>query len=413
MTYVKTSLLAAALATGSAMGQSINIDFGLPGNGPSDSYAAAGLAGKWNSVEGEHTSIGNPTAIYDLVDLDGNATGVTLHQFGGQDMITAGNDPSVEGDDAILMNDCIVTHSAGLETCLFINGLESGTYEIITYAWMPNSPETDNRVRLDFDPVTFDIGGAWTGEHVEGITYSVHTQEITNGFIGLHSGNVPGADLSIGAAMNGVQLHLLADCGTLELVDGGTGGQSFSERAFDGYIDPRAESTNGSDFDLGLNEITIAFSTPAKDAGGDTLTAASFDIAHTAGIAPPTITGILTEDAMNVTLHLDRPLMVGAWTTISTTAVSECGDAPIVGRDQVTVGFLPGDVDQNGLVSPFDLLRFRQIVNGAFTAEVGVNADYADIDRSGAIAPFDLLRFRQTVNGISPATQTWAGATLP
>ncbi len=196
-------------------------------------------------------------------------------------------------------------------------------------------------------------------------------------------------------------------------MDGGANGQSFSERAFDGYIDPRVESTNGSDFDLGLSEITIAFSTPAKDAGGDELTVASFDIAHTAGIAPPTITGISTEDAMTVTLQLDRPLAVGAWTTISTTAVSECGDAPIVGRDQITVGFLPGDVDQNGLVSPFDLLRFRQIVNGAFTAEVGVNADYADMDRSGAIAPFDLLRFRQTVNGISPATQTWAGATLP
>ena len=105
-------------------GESINVDFGLPGAGPSATYGAARLAGVWNSIEGQHTPFTDPQVIYDLVDIDGEATGVTLYQFGGQDLV-AEDDPSVTGDHALLLNDALVTHSQGLETCLWINGLEN------------------------------------------------------------------------------------------------------------------------------------------------------------------------------------------------------------------------------------------------------------------------------------------------
>ena len=32
--------------------------------------------------------------------------------------------------------------------------------------------------------------------------------------------------------------------------------------------------------------------------------------------------------------------------------------------DRVDIGFLPDDIDQNGIVQPLDLLRFRQLLTG-------------------------------------------------
>ena len=60
--------------------QSINIDFGLPNTGPPDSYRAAGIDGTWNSFE----AVGPET--YQLLDVNGQLTGVTLSQFGGTEI---------------------------------------------------------------------------------------------------------------------------------------------------------------------------------------------------------------------------------------------------------------------------------------------------------------------------------------
>jgi hypothetical protein len=163
------------------------------------------LAGVWNSIEAEDS----PRVTYDLVDLEGRPSGVRLHQIGGTEIRSA-SDPSVSGDDAALMNDALITYTASLESCLFVNGLEPGTYEVITYAWMPNAPEGRARVRHDPSPTVVDVGGAWTGAHVEGITYARHVLEIaSDGFLGAHSGIVPGELESDGAALNGIQLRRL------------------------------------------------------------------------------------------------------------------------------------------------------------------------------------------------------------
>ncbi len=42
----------------------------------------------------------------------------------------------------------------------------------------------------------------------------------------------------------------------------------------------------------------------------------------------------------------------------------------------------------------------------------GFATDYPDTDRSGDVARFDLLCFRQLINGVSPATRPWAGETM-
>jgi len=204
--------LIAALVVGTqAWSQDFNIDVGQPGSQPHPWYAAAGQRGVWNSVTGAHITpfTPGPTPQDDiLVDIYGNPTSVGFHQFGGMDLVSA-NDPSVSGEDAELMNDYLATHSANLENCMYLNGLQNGTYEVLTYAWMPNSTFTRQLVRFDFHPDTYLVGGVWNGQHLEGVTFSRHIVEVTNGRIGFHSGIPSGGMINPGAAFNGAQIRLL------------------------------------------------------------------------------------------------------------------------------------------------------------------------------------------------------------
>ena len=415
MISTRIAALSSLLLGSVAMAQNINIDFGLPGAGPPATYAAAGLPGMWNSIEGTHNqSFVNPTIIYNLVDINGNPTPVTLFQFGGLELLLDG-DPSVSGDDAVLLNDCIVTHTQNLETCLFINGLQNGTYEVLTYAWMPNHPTQLAKVRYDFDQVHQPfIGGAWPGQHVEGVTYARHVVNVTTGFMGGHSGNVFEGNLEIGAALNGMQIRRLDDCPAAPSIVEPIPGVSVHEHTFDGYIDPRLESNNGKDLNRGLMEFVFVFDTPMRDADGASLTAASFAIEHTAPWPAPNIIGIETDDDMHVAVLFDRPIYPGHWTTITTTAVSQCGGEPVSGPNSIRVGFLPGDIDQNEHVTPLDFLFVRQyFLSGDSPQEFGVVTDYYDTDRNGHVAVLDFKRMRQILVGSSPATQVWMGESLP
>jgi len=198
-----------------ARGQAFNIDFGGPASKPADTYAAAGLPGVWNSV------MGDSSMTYPLVGLDGRPTSVTLSQSGATSFLSA-SDPSVSGDDAALLNDALITTDPTNEVCLFIHGLQPATYEVLVYAWMPNAPSVKSRVRQDLATMTIDVGGAWTGSHVEGVTYARHMLQIDSaGFLGSHSGIVPGALAANGAALNGIQIRPLVPGGP----DAGGGSQ--------------------------------------------------------------------------------------------------------------------------------------------------------------------------------------------
>jgi len=187
---------------GSASAQSLNVNFGPAGTAPSPTYAAAGLPGVWNNIEGTE---GHP---YWLVGLDGNPTNVELNQIGAWGLLSA-FDPSVSGDDAALLDHALVTYAPpGDEVCLIIDGLEPGRYEVIIYAWMPNAPTVLSRVRQDLSMTTYDVGGAWPGGHVEGITYARHVLDLT-GYLGSHSGVPKNGLPENGAALNGFQLHKL------------------------------------------------------------------------------------------------------------------------------------------------------------------------------------------------------------
>jgi hypothetical protein len=198
------ALVAGPQLGGPVWAQALNIDFGEPANAPAASYGAAGTAGVWNSLRADHG-----TTTQNLVGLDGQPTAVSLLQIGGLDTPTAA-DPASTGDDSLLMDDYLETFSAGLESCICLDGVAPGTYEVLVYAWMPNQPAVDSYTSVDQEPgfPHLEVGGAWPGGHQELVTYSRHVAVVgPEGDLDLHSGIVPGHNAAMGAALNGMQIR--------------------------------------------------------------------------------------------------------------------------------------------------------------------------------------------------------------
>ncbi len=199
-------------------------------------------------------------------------------------------------------------------------------------------------------------------------------------------------------------------------------GRPGCDCANSGYIDPRSESDNGIDLNQGITEVTLCFNRPIRAIGGADPTAAAFSVRETGGATPPNIVEVETFNETRVTLTLDRPITPQEWTTIQADIEDSCGNAipssgdkgPGVNEpDRVDIGFLPCDIDQSSSVSPLDLFRFRQFVNGVATPDVGQLTDFIDTDRNGELSPTDLFLFRQLINGVNPpATMLWAGASM-
>ena len=199
----------------------------------------------------------------------------------------------------------------------------------------------------------------------------------------------------------------------------GAAGVSFHARGFSGYIDPCRESSDGTNVNAGLTDVTIRFSEPVVMRGGGELTANAFAARETGDLLPPNVVAISTTDNQTVTVVLDRIITLQEWTTIRC-KVQNLDGVPILnmndlgpGRlepDRIDVGFLPGDVDQDGRVIPTDLMVFRQYIFGGVPL-IGIGEDYTDMNRDGQLSPIDLIRFRQLLSGTAPATKSWT-ATL-
>jgi hypothetical protein len=198
-----STLYALALAAPAAA-QSFNIDFGPPGAGPPADYRAAGVRGFWNSFETIDST------VYQLVDVDGILTGVTLSQFGGTEIVqgTLAGPGDPQGGHRTLLEDAMVTHTT-IESCLFIHNLLPGTYEVTTYAWMPTAPATLNNVHVDNNPTSHLVGAPWSGAHAPLATFARHIVQDAGGFIGPHSGVPLDGDYVTGAALNGIQIRRL------------------------------------------------------------------------------------------------------------------------------------------------------------------------------------------------------------
>ena len=95
--------LGLALLPTISLAQSINIDFGSAGTAPSASYAAAGLAGAWNTIGVLPNSVRAP-----LVGLDGSSSAAEIYMIASGTALRVEDDPSTSGDDAALVDDMLI-----------------------------------------------------------------------------------------------------------------------------------------------------------------------------------------------------------------------------------------------------------------------------------------------------------------
>jgi hypothetical protein len=228
---MRTLVVVVSLAIAApASAQSVNVAFGSDGvAAPSAGYAAAGAAGTWNRV----TGIAGQS--FDLVGLDGNASGVAVSQQPTTTLIASAADPSISGDDAALLDNGLVT--TGAETCLSFTGFAAGSYEVLIYAWSPDQPSVKSRTRQDAAPSTIDVGGAWTGANAEGITYARYVVELgSNAALPAHSGL---ATSMPSAALNGIQIRPLSSIP----VDAGVGPSNPVDAAGNGETSGDAGTT--------------------------------------------------------------------------------------------------------------------------------------------------------------------------
>lgn len=188
-------------------GQSFNVNIGLPGQTPPASYGGAGIPGVWNDILTAHNS-----TTFNVRDITGQVTDVNIWQFGGTELMVF-NDPATTGNDDALLDECLLTYTPSLETCLFFRELDLGAYEVVIYAWKPGNPSVLSYTNTDEEPMNPDyiVGGAWPGQHQQYVTYSRHIAYVTHvtGLLRTHSGIVPGQPAANGAAMNGVQIRKL------------------------------------------------------------------------------------------------------------------------------------------------------------------------------------------------------------
>jgi hypothetical protein len=199
-------------------------------------------------------------------------------------------------------------------------------------------------------------------------------------------------------------------------------GQLGTSRPHTGYIDPRLESADGISASLGLRQVTLVFSEPVRAPGGGALDASSFEVRVTGEGKPPSVAQVDASQNPRVVLTFGVPIPLQEWTTVIArvenlqgTPIYDAGDlGPGVGEpDRVDIAFLPGDIDQDGVVTEReDRLAWQHLLAGIALPSRGLKADSLDTDRNGRIQPVDLLRFRRVRAGVPPATRRWLGTSL-
>jgi len=204
MPRLRSALALTLLLVSSAspvLSQSINIDFGA-GSIPTDGYAAAGRAGRWNLI-----GVLAPYVRAPLVDITGAQIPAQIYMYGATQLLQADN-PATTGDDGALMDDMLIGLNDPTDECLWIENLAVDDYEVLIYAMTPDDPFRMCRVRVDdATPGPVEVGGAWPGHQQQGVTFERFVVHATGGLIAFHSGLYGGYFQS---GMNGVQIRPLS-----------------------------------------------------------------------------------------------------------------------------------------------------------------------------------------------------------
>lgn len=189
-----------------------------------------------------------------------------------------------------------------------------------------------------------------------------------------------------------------------------------------GYIDPRTGVGLGASgpIPVGLTQAFIRFNMPVYGCDGSDMGPASFTMTETGPNPPPHIldaTYLSPGDRTYIIVRWDRPINLREWTTLRADVCNADGVHIVNGGnlgfmnepDRVDFGFLVGNFDQNNVVNPLDLLKFKQYANGLASPVIDFLL-IMDFTRDGVFDPFDLLAVRRMcsyVNSLYPCQGTF------
>ncbi len=161
----------------------------------------------------------------------------------------------------------------------------------------------------------------------------------------------------------------------------------------DGAIDARQPHDLDGANPTGWDQVTLTF-----DNDVSTLAPSDFSLIDSDGTPGPTVLSVVAETQSTATLMLDGPIAVGKWTTVRHTITDT----------SIRLGYLPGDVNADGVSAPADILAVIDGLNGITTLELW----QADANRSGVAGPEDILRVIDLLNGAA-AFDPYLDASLP
>ncbi len=124
---------------------------------------------------------------------------------------------------------------------------------------------------------------------------------------------------------------------------------------------------------FGWDSVVLTF-----DGAADGLTPTAFTLSETGGDgAVPAITQVEAVDATSVRLTLSEPIEPGTWTVVT----------HVESGTTVRLGYLPGDVDGDGVATPSDIIVLIDQLNGVRAAAPPFSTD---LDRTGATDATDI-----------------------
>jgi len=163
----------------------------------------------------------------------------------------------------------------------------------------------------------------------------------------------------------------------------------------DSAIDARQPGTIDGTVTSGWHSLDLLF-----DADPSNLTMSDFQVTQMGGLqSPPVVLELKSIGGNRLRLTFNRALEPISWTIVDYAA----------SMSRIRIGYLPGDVNGDGVASPLDILALIDALNGVGTARPSWSTD---IDRSNATGPADVLREVDLLNGAG-AFEPYAGRALP
>jgi hypothetical protein len=162
-------------------------------------------------------------------------------------------------------------------------------------------------------------------------------------------------------------------------------------------IDARQPSQPNGSNPAGWDATALTFSAGCDVAG---ITPASFSVREVPAPGSPNSVCSVQKSGNVVTVRLCRRISLQTWTCVAYNPTGE----------EVCLGHLPADVNNDGCATPVDILATIDNLNGQVQPPYPIWQ--CDVDRSGVCAPADILRVIDLLNG-ADVYDPWLGRTLP